>query len=205
MINYLATLRAYALWGRDHRMGQFLVVFYIAACVSSAIVLVIYDVNAHVVHSPFLTICELDPNRLIGYMYLGPFALELANVTLTIIKIGKHAAGDAPTQLHAALLRDGMICFIVFILSRIFNMVVYLGLRSPLSVFSFYFGFASSVVTCTRMFLNLREVTTSTDWSIATSLPALVAPAFRKPTGRTELDTFRTDEFDIEFEEQAAA
>jgi len=153
-------MRVYSLWMRKTNVLMVLLAAYVASYASLAVVLTIMVLQLN------KELNDKDPGSLLCYThkvdamyYVWPFMIlfDVAAFTLTLIAALKHPmALRLQTRLLFVLYRDGLGYFVLIILMKTMNLLIWT--LAPFSLFALgtFFVWSSVTLLTTRMYLNLR-------------------------------------------------
>ncbi|KAG8688355.1 hypothetical protein FRC08_011481 [Ceratobasidium sp. 394] len=157
--NLLLLLRVHALYGRSRKILILLVIFYI------------------------LTYASILSTATLALVQLG---FEIVIFGMTLYKCLEHAKAQ---QLHTPLLktlyRDGFLYFLIIVVIRILNLALWIVAPPSLIYLGLYFIWSLITLLISRLLLNLRNVSSYSQWQAETNVRGLTNMQFAP---RTDLD-----------------
>ncbi|EJU05070.1 hypothetical protein DACRYDRAFT_114353 [Dacryopinax primogenitus] len=129
-----------------------------------------YTLPGNLVWVPSLHTCALYGRP--AYLWLiWPFLILVESIVCTMItyKTWKYVRSGVRTPLLSAILRDGWMYYIAMLLGEIANLISFSVAPDPLYFFAVFPFWAISTVVTSTIYLNLRNVTTPTEWDAATT------------------------------------
>lgn len=188
--NFLLLLRVHALYGRSRKVFMFLGAFYILTYISilATATLALVHMIPHLTYSPLAGICTVPEKPVtLQAIWAAPLGFEILVFGMTLYKCLEHAKSQ---QLQIPLLhtlyRDGFLYFLVIVVIRILNLSLWIVAPASLIYLGLYFIWALITLLISRLLLNLRNVSTHTQWSAETDVRGMGNMQFAP---RSDLDT----------------
>lgn len=173
--NYLILRRLCPLYGNDRTIVYFLnTAFFVTyVIVSTLSILGAKRVSATMTYSAPVDMCSslsMDEIKEVGSaIFVGPMPFESIVFLMTLWKALIAARSNQTmysTPLHQIFFRDGLAHYIVIVVVRIVNVVIYYGLPLQYYYIGVFLLWGTFTTSTTRLFINLREIARGPDiWS----------------------------------------
>ncbi|CAE6495867.1 unnamed protein product [Rhizoctonia solani] len=187
--NLLLLLRVHALYGRSRKVLVFLVVLYILTYISilATATLALLHMIPQLTYSPLAGICSVSEKPVtLQAVWAAPLGFEILIFAMTLHKCLEHAkTQQLQVPLLRTLYRDGFLYFLVIVVMRILNLALWIVAPVSLIYLGLYFIWALITLLISRLLLNLRDVSTHTQWSAETDIKGLSNMRFAP---RSDLD-----------------
>ncbi|KAJ1301669.1 hypothetical protein OPQ81_008907 [Rhizoctonia solani] len=107
-------------------------------------------------------------------VWAAPLVFEILIFAMTLYKCLEHAkTQQLQVPLLRTLYRDGFLYFLVIVVMRILNLALWIVAPVSLIYLGLYFIWALITLLISRLLLNLRNVSTHTQWSAETDVKGL--------------------------------
>ncbi|KAG9125541.1 hypothetical protein FRC07_007193 [Ceratobasidium sp. 392] len=186
----LLLLRVHALYGRSRRVLVFLIIFYVLTYVTilSTATLALIRMIPQLAYSPLAGICSISVKPVtLQAVWAAPLGFEIVIFGMTMYKCLEHAKAQ---QLHTPLLktlyRDGFLYFLIIVVIRILNLALWIVAPPSLVYLGLYFIWSLITLLISRLLLNLRNVSSHSQWQAETNVRGLTNMQFAP---REDLDT----------------
>ncbi|KAH7334329.1 hypothetical protein B0J17DRAFT_720738 [Rhizoctonia solani] len=138
-------------------------------------------------YSPLAGICAVSEKPVtLQAVWAAPLAFEILIFAMTLHKCLEHAkTQQLQVPLLRTLYRDGFLYFFVIVVMRILNLALWIVAPVSLIYLGLYFIWALITLLISRLLLNLRDVSTHTQWSAETDIKGLSNMRFAP---RSDLD-----------------
>ncbi|KAG9081904.1 hypothetical protein FS749_007293, partial [Ceratobasidium sp. UAMH 11750] len=138
-------------------------------------------------YSPLAGICSVaDKPVTLQAVWAAPLGFEIVIFGMTLYKCLEHAKSQ---QLHTPLLktlyRDGFLYFLIIVVIRILNLALWIVAPPSLIYLGLYFIWSLITLLISRLLLNLRNVSSYSQWQAETNVRGLTNMQFAP---RTDLD-----------------
>ncbi|KAL5639292.1 hypothetical protein ACGC1H_006711 [Rhizoctonia solani] len=187
--NLLLLLRVHALYGRSRRVLVFLAILYILTYISiiTTATMALLHMIPQLTYSPLAGICSVPEKPVaLQAVWAAPLGFEILIFAMTLYKCLEHAkTQQLQVPLLRTLYRDGFLYFLVGRFMRILNLALWIVAPVSLIYLGLYFIWALITLLISRLLLNLRDVSTHTQWSAETDVKGLSNMRFAP---RSDLD-----------------
>ncbi|KAG8958265.1 hypothetical protein FRC03_009298 [Tulasnella sp. 419] len=200
--NYLLLLRVHALWGRRRSVLISLLVVYAVTytAVLSTATITLFALLPSIHYSPLARVCAVGGHsETLSSVWIAPIFFEVVVFVMTTVKCVEHAkTDDLKIPLLKSLYRDQFLYFLVIIIVRIFNLLVWLAMPTSLAFLGVYFIWSLVITFVSRMLLNLKGVMSPESWEnetrmvIRQDLKATAPPELSVPLHRLSAPTNAT-------------
>ncbi|CAE6528966.1 unnamed protein product [Rhizoctonia solani] len=138
-------------------------------------------------YSPLAGICSVPEKPVtLQAVWAAPLGFEILIFAMTLHKCLEHAkTQQLQVPLLRTLYRDGFLYFLVIVVMRILNLALWIVAPVSLLFLGLYFIWALITLLISRLLLNLRNVSTHTQWSAETDIKGLSNMKFAP---RSDLD-----------------
>ncbi|KAF8599788.1 hypothetical protein BDV93DRAFT_609081 [Ceratobasidium sp. AG-I] len=175
--NFLLLLRVHALYGRSRKVLIILCIFYILTYISilgTATTALIHMIP-RLTYSHLAGICSVNEKPVtLQAVWAAPLGFEILVFAMTLRKCLEHAKSQQlQIPILQTLYRDGFLYFFIIVVTRILNLALWIVAPPSLIYLGLYFIWALVTLLISRLLLNLRNVSSHTQWSAETNVCGL--------------------------------
>jgi len=173
MVDVIVCLRIHAIWQR--RKDVFIILaslWFISYAITLSVTIFITKTAFNTIsYIPEINLCGALPPQYLWTAWLPGVVFEGCVCILTAIRTYQHCVHDGMSLRHA-LAQDGLIYFLFGFAARLFDLLIWGGVKSTSywALLGEQFSFALTGIVCSRLLLNLRGVQTDKDWAEATDV-----------------------------------
>ncbi|CAE7155760.1 unnamed protein product [Rhizoctonia solani] len=126
-------------------------------------------------YSTLAGICSVSEKPVtLQAVWAAPLGFEILIFAMTLYKCLEHAKSQQlQVPLLRTLYRDGFLYFLVIVVMRVLNLALWIVAPVSLIYLGLYFIWALITLFISRLLLNLRDVSTHTQWSAETDVKGL--------------------------------